>query len=326
MTMRSPLIRPPETQLRQLMRALEIDFVRLTECVVSPGWRLSFGGSDIPSVHYNLAGEGRIVVEGHDPVSVEPHTLVIIPANKPFRFEVDGPGGALTTLKLARPSDESHGAFHRFEAGNGDPRMTLICGSFRAHHGTQDDVFGGLQTPIVEQFSPEDRLDERMKDAFAELLAQEEGDGTMAAALLKQVVVKLLRRSVASNELWVERLSVLQDPQIARAFAAMIARPGANHTTDTLSAVAGMSRSVFMERFTRLFDQSPISVLRVLRLNYAKELLGKPTASIDRVAHEVGYSNRGSFGRAFKDEFGEEPVDYREKVLALRSASPLPAA
>jgi hypothetical protein len=62
MTLRAPLIQPPEAQLRQLMHALEIDFVRLTECVVSPGWRLSFGGSDVASVHYNLAGNGRVTV------------------------------------------------------------------------------------------------------------------------------------------------------------------------------------------------------------------------------------------------------------------------
>src|ERR1700744_470556 len=112
---RDPLIRPPETQLRQLMQALEVDFVRLTECVVSPGWRLAFGGSDIASVHYNLAGTGRVVVEGHEPIPVVAHTLVIIPAKKPFRFEVDGPGGSLTTLNLTRPTGEEHGAFHRFE-------------------------------------------------------------------------------------------------------------------------------------------------------------------------------------------------------------------
>ena len=318
MAIRPPLIRPPVGQLTQIMQALEVDFVRLTECLVSPGWRLEFQGSDVTSVHYNLAGTGRIVVHGHDAVEVAPHTLVIVPAGQPFRFEVDGPGGQLATLNLRRPPDEEHGAFHRFVAGDGDPRMMLICGSFSAHHGGQADLFADLRTPIVERFTAEDRLDERMKDAFAELLAQEDGDGTMAASLLKQVVVKLLRRSIASNELWVERLSALQDPQIARAFAEMAARPGANHTTDSLAETAGMSRSVFMERFARLFGQSPISVVRLLRLHQAKHLLRNAASSIDRVAHEVGYANRGSFTRAFKDEFDEEPAAFRESVIGGR--------
>src|SRR3954454_19121252 len=189
MTLRAPLIRPPETQLRQLMQALEIDFVRLTEHVVSPGWRLAFGGSDVASVHYHLAGLGKVAMEGQAPIVLEPHALVIIPSKKPFRFEVDGPQGTLTTLNLRRPTDEVHGTFHRFEAGEGDPRITLICGSFKAHHGAQQDMFGNLQRPIIEQFTPQDRLDEHMKDVFAELLKQEQAGGAMAACLLKQVVV-----------------------------------------------------------------------------------------------------------------------------------------
>ena len=292
---RAPPARPPENQLRQLTQALEVDLVALTECLVSPGYRLSFGGSEVASVHYNLAGVGRIVVEGHEPVEVHPHTLVIVPAGKLFRFEVDGPQGTLETLNLQRPSTTEHDAFHRFEAGEGDPRMTLICGNFRCHHGPNQDLFADLQTPVVEHFSPADRVDTRMREAFEELLAQEEGDGTMATTLLKQVVVKLLRRSVASNELWVERLSALQDPQIARAFAEMIARPGGNHTSNSLAELAGMSRSVFMERFTKLFGQSPIAMLRYLRLNHATILLRRSSSSVDHIAHDVGYSNRNSF-------------------------------
>ena len=65
---------PTGKSLRQLTQALEVDLVALTECLVSPGYRLSFGGSEVASVHYNLAGVGRIVVEGHEPVEVHPHT------------------------------------------------------------------------------------------------------------------------------------------------------------------------------------------------------------------------------------------------------------
>jgi AraC family transcriptional activator of mtrCDE len=96
MALRAPLIWLPETQLRQLMQVLEIDFVRLTECVVSPGWRLAFGGSDVASVHYNFARLSKVAVEGQAPIVLESHTLVIFPLKRPFRFEVDGPQGTLT--------------------------------------------------------------------------------------------------------------------------------------------------------------------------------------------------------------------------------------
>jgi hypothetical protein len=50
------------SDLETLMTTLEVDVVRLTECLVSPGWRLSFPATDLPAIHYNLAGIGQMVV------------------------------------------------------------------------------------------------------------------------------------------------------------------------------------------------------------------------------------------------------------------------
>ena len=62
--------------------------------------------------------------------------------------------------------------------------------------------------------------------------------GAMARGLLKLVLVALLRRSLAFLNVWVERFSMLGDPQIARAFAEMAARPVAPHTVQSLSQLA----------------------------------------------------------------------------------------
>jgi hypothetical protein len=51
-----------------------------------------------------------------------------------------------------------------------------------------------------------------------------------SSALLKQVIVALLRRSLGSFNSWVERFSMLRDPQISRVFAEMAAHPGAPHS------------------------------------------------------------------------------------------------
>jgi hypothetical protein len=48
-------------------------------------------------------------------------------------------------------------------------------------------------------------LDTRLEMALKELVAQEVGAKAMSAALLKQVIVALMRRSLSSLNLWVER-------------------------------------------------------------------------------------------------------------------------
>ena len=146
---------------------------------------------------------------------------------------------------------------------------------------------------------------------MAELLAQEVGMGAMITALLKQVLLTLLRRSLSSSDSWVERFSLFGDPQIARAFAGMTSRPGAPHSVQTLSQNAGLSRSVFMARFTAVFGRSPMVVLRQLRMRHAATLLKANRLTIDQVSHAAGYASRSSFFRAFKRVYGRDPSDYR---------------
>src|SRR5690606_24879621 len=119
--------------------------------------------------------------------------------------------------------------------------------------------------PIVEQFDESDQVDQRLRLALAELVAQEVGSAAMSSALLKQVIVALLRRSLRSMDLWVERFALLGDPQIARAFAGMVANPGAPHSVESLARTAFLSRSAFMARFTKTVGRSPMTVLRDLR-------------------------------------------------------------
>ena len=101
----------------------------------------------------------------------------------------------------------------------------------------------------MRTFDIVDHLDDKLRAAVAELSEQDVGTTAMTTALLKQVLVILLRRSLKSTNGWVERFSLLSDPQIARAFSEMVTRPGASHCVNSLSQKVGLSRSVFMSRF-----------------------------------------------------------------------------
>jgi AraC-like DNA-binding protein len=306
---------PPvsKADLDQLFSTLEVDLVRLTECVVSPGFALAIAPNELPGIHYSLAGTGRLVI-GNDPaIDLPPHTLFVTPPKKGFRIEVEGAYGgraALRTIesrRLVLPTGE----FRRIVAGEGDPQALLICGYFRAVYGSSVDLFSTMISPIVEPFERDERLDHKLQAALDELTSQEVGSGAMSAALMKQVLVTLLRRSLRSNELWAERFSLLSDPNIARAFAAMIAKPGAAHSVETLASTAGLSRSAFMTRFSDTFGESPMALLRQVRMRHAATLLKANRLSIDQIASAVGYTNRSSFSRVFRSSFDNDPSDYR---------------
>jgi len=311
-----PLLRPSTAELNRLLATLEVKVVRLTECLVSQGWRLEVAGPAAPGIHYNLLGEGWLVFEGQTPIALRPHTLIIVPPNLGFALETNGPGalGPNVRVENRRQVVSAADDFGRREAGPPPPDLILICGYFQAIYGASIDLFMGLTVPIVEQFDSADRLDGALRHALDELLSQEIGDRAMAAALLKQVMVMLLRRSLASCETWVERFSILSDPQIARAFADMVERPGAAHTVQSLARSAGLSRSVFMERFRRIFSKTPMAALRDLRMRRAARELIAAQASLDQIAYDAGYQDRTGFLRAFRKVYGCDPAEFRTTV------------
>jgi AraC family transcriptional activator of mtrCDE len=116
---------------------------------------------------------------------------------------------------------------------------------------------------------------------------------------------------------------MLGDPQIARAFAEMITHPELPHSVECLAQTAGLSRSVFMARFTRLFGKPPKATLRDLRMRRAAVLLANCGLSVDQIVHGVGYASRSSFSRTFRKIHGCDPSEYRGMRKVVDS-SPTP--
>ncbi len=298
--------------LDSLMSGLEVDFIKLVECLVSRKWRLLLAANDAPGIHYCLSGTGRMIVGDDPPIAFTTHTLMVTPPRKAFKIEAiaaqdtDVIVGTVDSSSLNFPA----GSVQRLVAGGArEPDIVMICGYFRASYRASVDLFAALPAPIVETFTAADQLDHKLKAALEVLMAEEIGSGAMSMALLKQVLITLLRRSVTSADRWAERFVALSDPKIARAFSAMVARPGAPHSTQTLADTAGLSRSAFMSRFTAAFGDSPMTILRQLRMRRARALLGTRNLTTDRVAAAVGYSSRSSFQRAFQKAYGKAPPD-----------------
>ena len=297
------------TDLNNLMQALDIDVIALTEILVPHGHRVEMGMIDAPAIHYNLSGVGRTSINGGPKMPLSPHLLIIVPPSTPFTIEVDG-GGPLKVI--SRDCWTRQDGILRIGMPHEQPEIVQICGFFNASFGQSVRLFGELREPVIEQFEPADKIDLKLREAMDELLQQEIGVGAMTASLLKQVVVSLVRRSLRSSQRWTERFSILADRQITRAFADMVARPGAAHSVQSLAHSAGLSRSAFMARFSDVFGRSPMVILRDLKMRQAAIDLTTTTMSIDVVAHNAGYDSRSSFVRAFRKAYDRDPSDYRQ--------------
>jgi AraC family transcriptional regulator, activator of mtrCDE len=321
-----PLARISHSDLDRLIGRLEVTFIKLAECLVSPGWRLSMAGGSMPVIHYVLAGAGRVIMRDQPEIILQPHTLFVVPSEQSFMIEAAVKRRSRAAWKTVESGLQKFapGAPRRFVVGRGKPQLQIIGGSFLAYYGISIDLFAALRTPIAEQFDPVAGVGDKLKMVMAELLTHEIGAAAMSAALLKEILVTLLRRSLSSHQLWVERFSILSNQRIACAFAMMVTHPGAPHSIHTLSRVSGLSRSVFMSRFAAAFGHSPMAVLRQLRMRHAAVLLTDNSLSIDKVADAAGYASRSSFIRAFRIAYGRDPSRYRA-VAQGKIAAPVQA-
>ncbi|TXH33892.1 MAG: AraC family transcriptional regulator [Rhodospirillaceae bacterium] len=298
------------------MGTIEVVSARLSECLFAAGARLRIERANLPTILYGLRGSGMIIIEGERAFELVPHMLVVAPPNKSIdivaassllRRSLSGSGSI-------RKNNFVPGSVHRYKVGEGEASFSLVCGRFHAAYGLGLDLFGLLASPVVESFDAHDQIDQFMNYAIVELAAREVGAEPIASTLFKLVLLTLLRRSLSSTNAWVKGFSLLNDPPIARAFADMASRPAEDFSVQTLCESVGLSRSAFMKRFAAAFGDSPMSVLRRLRMRFAASLLAANALSIEQVTHYAGYQSRSSFTRAFRKQYGTDPSDYRARA------------
>jgi transcriptional regulator GlxA family with amidase domain len=111
------------------------------------------------------------------------------------------------------------------------------------------------------------------------------------------------------------------DGRIARALAAVAARPDERWTVARLAKVAGLSRAAFARRFAAEVGAPPLRHVAALRMARAADLLARTDASLADIAARTGYANEFALSRAFHRLVGAPPGAYRRLVRAAPSSS-----
>jgi AraC family transcriptional regulator len=81
---------------------------------------------------------------------------------------------------------------------------------------------------------------------------------------------------------------------------------------ETLAAVAGFSVPHFHRVFTAHVGESAIGYVRRLRLERAARKLRMGAVDITEVALAAGYDTHAAFSKAFKQQFGLSPSEFRQ--------------
>lgn len=156
---------------------------------------------------------------------------------------------------------------------------------------------------------------------FRLVLAGESDVQPGLAALVRQIAQTLSVLVVRTHALSSDNrasgwLAGLGDSHISRALASIHREPGHDWTLTALARSAGLSRSLFAERFLARVGQTPKRYLRSWRMHLAREALAGGNVGVAALAHKLGYQSEAAFRKAFQDATGRPPLQFRRRAVA----------
>ena len=76
-----------------------------------------------------------------------------------------------------------------------------------------------------------------------------------------------------------------------------------------------VNKTQLCDLFGNNLGESPISYFNSLKINEAKKLLRADELSVSQIADKLGYVNIHSFSRAFKNQIGFSPSEYKKSLV-----------
>ena len=294
------------SEVLQDLRLAEAAYCR-TE--VTAPWGIAMPFQDGVRFHFVAEGGCWIVPEAQPPLQLERGDLVLLPHGTAHAI-ADAPTRRAVPLMEVGPKRVGNSTY-RISTGGGGERSLIVCCTI--------GFDGPAAHPLVQQLPPvlhvrraaaqDPSLPTLLEMMAAEAASERIGAATVMARLADIVVARLIRGWVEARppELNSGWLAAVRDPQIGAALAGIHREPGNGWDVESLAEVAGLSRSKFSERFSRLLGVSPARYLLQWRMSLAAAWLRGNVMTVSQAAIELGYESEASFSRAFKRFMGTPP-------------------
>jgi AraC-like DNA-binding protein len=292
--------------LSDVLQDLRLSGVSYCRTEVTAPWGLEIPAEEGAVLHFVAEGSCWLRTASLPPQRLESGDLVLLP---------HGAGHALldATDSTARPiaamSREPLGErTFRLRGGGGGASALLVCCDLGFEQSSVHPLLQLMPEVLLVRGaeSPDSSLVMLLETMAAEIAAQRIGGATMMARLADTIVTRVIRGWVETRDDdttgW---LAAIRDPQVGRALAAIHRRPEQAWSVTALAEVAGMSRSVFSERFTAVVGASPAHYVLQWRMHLARTLLRG--GRVSEVAARLGYHSEAAFSRAFKRAVGHAP-------------------
>ena len=307
--------------LSDFLPAMRVESAVYTRLEATAPWGLDFNAYHHTKFGIILQGKCLISVEGaKDFVELSAGSCYLLPRGNPFTLRDQH------NTPLVNFEDMLHlldGRLLRF-GGGGEP-MTMMGGRF---------IFADNHAPPLLNVLPNllhfkvSEMELHALQATLQLLASEsQGPGLGSQRMIDRIAeiffLQTLRAYInADQNHHVSWLGAVADRQIATALRIIHEQSNYSWTIEMLANQAGMSRSVFAQRFKNLVGETPMEYLTRCRIHKASRLLRESEMSIGEIASLTGYESDVSFNKAFKRRLGISPGKFRNNKGQITAPTP----
>lgn len=193
--------------------------------------------------------------------------------------------------------------------------FNIICGYFEFEKNTQNALISAL--PNIIHLNQQHRHQFSWLDSALKLIVSESGTNELGKdALINRITevlfIQVIRAYIQINNQNDNYLAALKDKNISMALAALHNYPERNWTLGSLASEAGMSRSIFSNRFHSLVGTTPMKYLLNCRMHLAKQTIEQTSNSLFTISEQVGYTSDSAFKKAFKRFYNRTPASFRK--------------
>lgn len=296
----------PLAQVIELLRPQAVFSKGIT---ASGAWAVEYTEFGRPGFAAITLGCCRLIVAGEEPIVVEAGDFVLLPATPRFAMSSLDPG-PLRRIDV-RTDPLNHEVRHGRQ--DGPLEMRQVGGWF--NFAAPDAALLVALLPRMIHLRGVPRLTQLVHMLGEEAGRDEPGRELILTRLVELLLIEALRAAPARTAA-PGLLRGLSDPRIASALRDLHRDITRSWTVPDLAEAAGMSRSAFFARFTRMVGSRPMEYLTIWRMAVARDLLGSGSLALEEVAARVGYGSASTFSTAFSRHTGQPPGRFAKAILA----------
>lgn len=301
--------------LSTVLEALKFKGVVYNKVVFTASWGIDILPNSNSQFWRVLKGKCFIKAPDEPMIELKEGDFVFMPHGQPHWLASSPDSKRVVSSEFVKARDSGRPMFV------GDSEETIIVGGHFEFDSTPLHPFiKGLPQVIymtkLHAAGMNSWLQQTATLLFDEANHERPGSKLILSRLAEVAFVHLIRAYLEQTENISGFLAALKDERISVALKLMQEFPEREWTLDSLSEEAGMSRTLFFNKFKELVGETPMSYLTNWRIIKAKEFLLGGKENISDVALKVGYRSEAAFNRIFKTKVNETPANFRRSKLS----------